>query len=103
MSQNCFLDLKSDQLESKFITTDLDSSTYRAATELFTNGIKTVPRYQIDTIHLVENQRKCVRRQAEVLKMMPGLTKSYRETMGNRFSTDMKMQCKASLTIFINK
>ena len=29
-----------------------------------------------------------------VLKMMPGLTKSYRETMQNRFSTDMSMLCK---------
>ena len=95
-AKNCFLDLKSDHLEPKFITTDPDSSAYRAATELFTNKvIETVPQYQIDTRHLGENQRKYIRRQAAVLKMMPGLTKSYRETMRNRFSTDMSMRCKA--------
>ena len=95
-AKNCFLALKSDLLEPKFITTDPDSSAYRAATELFTNKvIKTVPQYQIDTRHLGENQRKYIRRQAAVLKMMPGLTKSYRETMRNRFSTDMSMRCKA--------
>ena len=29
--------------------------------------------------------------------MMPGLIKSYLETMQNRFSTDMSMQCKAEI------
>ena len=95
-AKNCFLDLKSDLLEPKCITTDPDSSAYRAATEMFTNKvIETVPQYQIDTRHLGKIQRKYIRRQAAVLKMMPGLTKSYRETMRNRFSTDMSMKCKA--------
>ena len=52
-AKNCFLDLKSDHLESKLITTDPDSSAHRAATELFTNKvIETVHQYQIDTRRL---------------------------------------------------
>ena len=62
LPKNCFLDFKSDLFEPKFITTDPDSSAYRAATELFTNKvIETVPLYQIDTRHLGENQRKYIR------------------------------------------
>ena len=43
-AKNCFLELKSDHLEPKYITADPDSSAYRAATELYTDNVtKTVP------------------------------------------------------------
>ena len=96
MGQRCFLDLKSDHLEPKYVTTDPGSSAYRAATELYAEKVtKTFPQYQIKTRHLGEIQRRYIKRKSAVLKMMLGLTKSYRETMRNRFSTDMSMQCKA--------
>ena len=85
-AKTAFLDLKSDHLEPKYVTTDPDSSAYRAATELYTKKVtKTVPQYQIDTRHLGENQRRYIKRKPAVLKMMLELTKSYRETMQNRF------------------
>ena len=95
-AKKCFLDLKLDNFEPKYITTDPDSSAYRAATELHAENIfKTDPECQIDTRHLGENQRKYIRRRPAVLEMMPGLTKSYRENLRNRFSTDLSMRCKS--------
>ncbi|MCU7801218.1 MAG: hypothetical protein KZQ70_14055 [gamma proteobacterium symbiont of Lucinoma myriamae] len=94
-AKNCFLDLKSDSLEVKYLTTDPDSSAYRAALELKTAQItKTTPEHQIDTRHLGENHRKYIKRKAAVLEIMPGLTKGYKQTMRNRFSTDLSMRCK---------
>ena len=74
-AKKCFVDLKLDNFEPKYITTDPDSSAYRAATELQAENIfKTDPECQIDTRHLGENQRKYIRRRPAVLEMMPGLT-----------------------------
>ena len=57
--KNCFLDLKSDNFEQKYITIDPDSSGYRAATVLHSENIfKTDPEFQIDTRLLGENQRR---------------------------------------------
>ena len=60
--KNSFLDLKSDLLEPKYVKTDLDSSACRATIESYTNKVtKTVSQYQIDTIHLGENQRRYIK------------------------------------------
>ena len=94
-AKQCLLDLKTDNLEPKFITTDPDSSAYKAAIDLYTEKkSETYPEFQIDTRHLGENQRKYIKRRPLVLNMMPGLTKSYRESLRNRFSTDLSMRCK---------
>ena len=70
----------------------------RSATQMYTEKVtKSFPQYQIDTRHLGENQRRYIKRKPAVLKMMPGLTKSNRETMRNRFSTDTSMRCKAEI------
>ena len=90
--------LKSDRLELKHNRTDPDSSAHRTVTELYTDKVtKAVPQYTFDTLHLDENQRRYIhiRRKPAVLKMMPGLTKRYQETMRNRYSTDMSMRFKA--------
>ena len=58
-AKNFFLDLESDNLEPKYVTTDPESNTYRAALKLYTNNLtKTVPQYQIDTRHLDEYKKK---------------------------------------------
>ena len=95
-AKQCLLDLKTDHLEPKYITTDPDSSAYRAAIDLHTDKKnETYPEFQIDTRHVGENQRKYIKRRPLVLNMMPGLTKCYRERLRNRFSTDLSMRCKA--------
>ena len=73
----CFLDLKSDNFEPKYITTDPDSSAYRAATELHAENIfKTDPECQIDTFRrksMKVHKKKacCFRNDARFDKILP--------------------------------
>ena len=95
-AKSCLLDLKDDDLEVKHITTDPDTGAFKAAEELKEQHItSTVPEHQIDTRHLSENHRKYIRNKPAVLKIMPGYTKAYRETMQNRFSSELSMRCQA--------
>lgn len=92
----CLLDLKKDHLEVKYITTDPDTSAYKAAEELNMAKItNSIPEHQIDTRHLAENHRKFIKNKSTVLAIMPGLTKSYRQKLQNRFATDLSMRCQA--------
>ena len=92
----CLLDLKEDNLEVKNIITDPDTSAYKAAEELNMAKItKLTPEHQIDTRHLAENHRKFIKNKCAVLNMMPGLTKSFKQKMQNRFSTDLSLRCQA--------
>ena len=75
-AKNCFLELKPDHLEPKYVTKDLNSNVHRAATKLYTDKVtKTVPQYHIDTRHLGENQIRYIKRKPAVLKMMPQMAK----------------------------
>lgn len=95
-AKSCFLDLKHDHLEVKYVTTDPDTGAYKAAEELRSAHITTtIPEHQMDTRHLAQNHRKTIKNKATVLAMMPGLTKSYRQTLQNRFSVDLSMRCQA--------
>ena len=92
----CFLDLSEDQLQVKYITTDPDTSAYKAAEDLYSTKVSSVqPVHQIDTRHLSENHRKYIKNQASLINMMPGVTKSIRMKKLNRFATDLSMRCKA--------
>ena len=55
----------------------------------------SIPEHQIDTRHLAENHRKFIKNKSTVLAIMPGLTKSYRQKLQNRFATDLSMRCQA--------
>ena len=73
----CLLDLKDDQLQVKYITTDPDTSAYKAAEDLHLANVTTVePEHQIDTRHLSQNHRKHIKNRS-TLHMMPGVTKAY--------------------------
>ena len=94
-AKECLLDLKKDDLEVEYITTDPDSAAYRAADELFEGNItSTRPFHLIDTRHLSENHRKFVGRSEFVKNMMPGKTKSMKELMQSRFSVDISKRCQ---------
>ena len=95
-SKECLLDMKKDDLEVEFITTDPDSAAFRASEELFERNItSTRPYHLIDTRHLSENQRKFVNKSEFVNKMMPGNTKYQRDLMQSRFSIDISKRCQA--------
>ena len=92
----CLLDLKDDQLQVKYITTDPDTSAYKAAEELNLANVTTVePEHQIDTRHLSQNHRKHIKNRSTLLQMMPGVTKAYRRKKLNSFATDLNMRCQS--------
>ena len=85
----CFLDLSEDQLQVKYIITDPDTSSYKAAEDLYSTKVSSVqPVHQIGTRHLSENHRKYIKRKASLINIMPGVTKAYRIKKLNRFATD---------------
>lgn len=95
-AKRCFQDLKSDDLEINILTTDPDTSAYRAAEELRLSGItKTKPEHQIDTRHLSANHRKTLKRKAAVEQMMPDGRKTYRKKLQDRFALDVSARCTA--------
>lgn len=98
-AKRCLVDLKKDNLEVKHITTDSDTSAYRAAEELYEDSITaTEPEHLLDTRHLTNNHRKFIRGCDKVLAMMPGGTKAHRDKLRNRFSSDLSMRCQAEFT-----
>lgn len=95
-AKSCFLNLKHDSLEVRYVPTDPDTGAYTVAEELISDCITTtIPEHQMDTRHLAQNHRKHIKNRATVLAMMPGLIKSYRQTLHNRFSVDLRMRCQA--------
>ena len=57
------LDLSGAGLEAEFITTDPDSSAYRAAMTLYDQGITSIePSHLLDTRHITQNHRKFIKK-----------------------------------------
>ena len=74
----CLLQLREDQLQVKYITTDPDTSAYKAAEDLRRANVTTVdPINQIDTRHLSQNHRKHIKNKRSLLDtcMMPSGSK----------------------------
>ena len=92
---SCLLQLKEDQLQVKYMTTDPDTSAYKAAEDLHQANVTSVaPVHQIDTRHLSQNHRKHIKSRSSLLNMMPGVTKRLREKRLNSFATDLSMRCQ---------
>ncbi|VDI30806.1 Hypothetical predicted protein [Mytilus galloprovincialis] len=69
-------DLASDGIEAKHLTTDPDSSAYRAADDLYLeNTTSTEPEHFLDTRHFLNNHRKNIKNNKELGEIMPGRTK----------------------------
>lgn len=95
-----FEDLLTDNLEVSVLTTDPDTKAYQAAMDLHENKqCKTCPEHQIDTRHLSQNHRKRIKNNVHVLNMMPGLTRTYRLYLRNRFSADISRRCQAEFNM----
>lgn len=92
----CFQDLKEDNLELNFITTDPDTKAFHAAQTLYADKhTGTMPQHQLDTRHLEQNHRKKINSNAAVLSMMPGGTQVYRKYLRSRFALDISTRCHA--------
>ena len=69
--EESLLKLKQNDVEMKEITTDPDSSAYRAAEDLFITGVtNTEPEHYLDTRHISENHRKFVQYK-HIFKLFP--------------------------------
>ena len=94
-AKSCLLQLKEDQLQVQYITTDPDTSAFKAAEDLHLANMSSVaPVHQIDTRHLSQNHRKHIKSRRSLLNMMPGVTKRCREKKLNSFAVDLSMRCQ---------
>lgn len=97
-ARECLLDLKKDNIEVEYLVTDPDSSAYKAAQDLCEENItKTETEHFIDTRHLSDNMRKGIKKNANLLKIMPGRTKQMRQKYLNNFATDITERCSGEL------
>ncbi|CAC5361371.1 unnamed protein product [Mytilus coruscus] len=79
-------ELKEDGLEVNEVTTDLDSSAYRAAESLFQEGLtSTAPVHFLDTRHVASNHRKFVNNLSAVCDIMPARLKVQRTRLQSLF------------------
>lgn len=98
-AKHSFLDLNEAGLEVEYLTTDPDSSAYRAAMQLYDDGTSsTEPQHLLDTRHVSQNHRKFIKNMTELTKHMPGRTKADRQKMQNKFSIDLADRCQAEFT-----
>jgi len=76
------------------ITTDPDSSSYRAGAELFSENIlPQMPTHYLDTRHVQNGQRRHILKQNFSASMFPGTTAIERSKMQKRFASDLSSRC----------
>lgn len=95
-ARECFEELKEDGLEINEVTTDPDSSAYRAAECLYQEGLtSTTPIHFLDTRHVASNHRKFVNNLSTVCDIMPARLKVQRTRLQSLFASDMAARCQA--------
>ncbi|VDI03769.1 Hypothetical predicted protein [Mytilus galloprovincialis] len=99
-AKDCLLDLKNDGLEVQEITTDPDSSAFRAAESLFKAGTtNTQPIHFLDTRHVSANHRNFIKKMSGLKEIMPARLVSEKDKMLKRFALDMAARCQAESTM----
>ncbi|CAC5402800.1 unnamed protein product [Mytilus coruscus] len=90
------IELKEDGLEVNEVTTDPDSSAYRAAESLFQEGLtSTTPIHFLDTRHVASNHRKFVNNLSAVCDIIPARLKVQRTRLQSLFASDISARCQA--------
>ena len=88
----------------EYLTTEPDSFVYRAAFQLYEDGITSIqPKHLLDTRHVSQNQRKIIKNLSELTNHMLGRNKSDRQKMQNKFSIDLAERCQAEFTQAFDK
>lgn len=89
-------DLAKDNIQVGQVTTDPDSSAYRATEHLYEQGILENPaKHFIDMRHLSENMRKTIKKNQLLLRLMPKQTKTEKTKLLHNFSIDITDRCTA--------
>ena len=93
-ARQCFQELANTGLEVEYLTTDPDSSSYRAAMQLYEDGVtSTEPKHLLSN-----NHRKFVKNMTELIKYIPGNTKAERQKKHQKLSVDLVDRCQAEFT-----
>ena len=98
-ARQCFQELANTGLEVEYLTTDPDSSSYRATMQLYEDGVtSTEPKHLLDTRHVSNNHRKFIKKMTELIKYIEGNTKIERQKMHQKLSVDLADRCQAEFT-----
>lgn len=94
----------SEGFEIRHLTTDPDTSAYKAADDLAQeNKSEISPQHLIDTRHFSENQRRHIKKKDNILKLMPALLKGEKDKLHSRFATDLSHRCHAEYESALSK
>lgn len=90
------MDLQGDGINVNVITTDPDSSSYRAAADLHQQGsLTTPPQHQLDTHHISRGQRRNIKKTYFSTQILPGRTAAERRQVQNWLADDIPARCTA--------
>ena len=102
-ARQSFLDLANAGLEVEHLTTDPDSSAYRAAMQLYEDGVTYIePKHLLDTRHISHNHRKFIKNMSKLTKHMPEKLKYERQKMQDKFAIDLDERCQAEFSQAFN-
>ena len=91
-------------LEVEYLTTDPDSSSYRAAMRLYANSVTSVePKHLLDTRHVLQNHKKYIKNMSELTIHMLAKFKYEKQKMQDNFSLDLAEHCQAEFTQAFNR
>ena len=103
-AKHSFLELASAGLKVEYLTTDTDSSSYRAAMKLYADGVTSVePKHLLVMRHVSHNHRKYIKNMSELTIHMPAKFKYEKQKMQDKFSMDLAERCQAEFTQAFNK
>ena len=103
-AKHSFSELGSAELEVEYLTTDPDTSSYRAAMRLYAGGATSVePKHLLGMLHVSNNHRKYIKNMSELTIHMPAKFKYEKQKMQDNFSMDLAERCQAEFTQAFNK
>lgn len=103
-AMECMENLLEQGVEVSELTTDGDSSIFKASETLYNAGkLKNRPIHYMDTRHLSDNQRKKIKNVEFSKGFLPGSTKRLRDSMQGRLANDLAKRCEGEFQACLQK
>ena len=97
-AKECFQDIEKDGLYVCHLTTDPDSSAYKAAEDIALKGNRNAKvNHSLDTRHFSANHRKHMKKNMNLVNICHGRTKADRTKMANNLAIDIADRCHAEI------
>ena len=97
-AKECFQDIEKDGLHVCHLTTDPDSSAYKAAADIALKGNRNKKvNHSLDTRHFSANHRKHMKKNMNLVNICHGRTKADRTKMANNLAIDIAERCHAEI------